>query len=164
MATAARSSIGICGNRWPKRKSKSFPNERGRNIRKQNPGSSPTALHRPRFQGIHPHRTNDACANITLFSAIQRQTGTLAQIAEVGVHPSRHTVDSGRCAASDSNLHGALQHRAVAQHDLLAGRQAEIHAARDRKLEETKSPTTAPAGGNIAACTFLAHDYNDLAR
>jgi len=41
---------------------------------------------------------------------------------------------------------------------MLAGRQAEIHAARDRKLEGSASPTAAPAGGKIAACTFFEHD------
>ena len=47
---------------------------------------------------------------------------------------------------------------------MLAGRQAEIHAARDRKLEEAASSAAAPACGRIAACTLAEHDYNDLAR
>jgi len=33
-------------------------------------------------------------------------------------------------------LHSAIGH--VTPHDMLAGRQAEIHAARDRKLEEAR--------------------------
>jgi hypothetical protein len=35
--------------------------------------------------------------------------------------------------------------------------------ARDRKLEEAR-PTAAPVGSKIAACTFIEHDYNHLAR
>jgi hypothetical protein len=46
---------------------------------------------------------------------------------------------------------------------MLAGRQSEIHAARDRKIEGA-TPTTAPAGSKIAAYTFIEHDYNGLAR
>jgi putative transposase len=59
-------------------------------------------------------------------------------------------------------LHSAIGH--VTPHDVLAGRQAEIHATRNRRLEGSATPTSAPAGSKIAACTFIEHDYNDLAR
>src|SRR2546428_5340719 len=73
-----------------------------------------TAVHRPRLQGVHSHRGYDARADITLLPAIEWQTGALAQIVKVGVHPTRHTVAEGRCAAPDSNLRGSLQHRTLA--------------------------------------------------
>src|SRR5438105_1448776 len=72
-------------------------------------------VHRPRLQGIHSHRRDDACANIALLSAIEWQTGALAQILKVGVHSAWHTVDQGRCIAPDSNLRAPLQHRTLAQ-------------------------------------------------
>jgi hypothetical protein len=62
------------------------------------------------------------------------------------VHPAPDPVDAGRCAAIDSalrdhynmvRLHSAIGY--VTPQDRLAGRQAEIHAARDRKLEEARS-------------------------
>ena len=59
-------------------------------------------------------------------------------------------------------LHSAIGY--VTPHDMLAGRQAEIHAARDRKARGSASPTAAAAGGKITACRFFEHDYNDLAR
>src|SRR3989442_16043572 len=99
-----------------KRKSKSSCNEPGRSTRKQNRGSSPTMdrSSSPETQGVHSHRGYDARADITLLPAIEWQTGALAQIVKVGVHPTRHTVDEGRCAAPDSNLRGSLQHRTLA--------------------------------------------------
>jgi putative transposase len=64
---------------------------------------------------------------------------------KTGVHPAPDAVDAGRCAALDSALRGSLQHVRlhsaigyVTPQDRLAGRQAEIHATRDRKLEEAR--------------------------
>src|SRR5215469_4409262 len=57
--------------------------------------------------------------------ADQWEDRTLAQVAQTGVHPASDAVDAGRCAPPDSTLRGSL-------------RQAEIHAARDRKLEEAR--------------------------
>jgi len=61
------------------------------------------------------------------------------------MHSAAHAADGGRCAPLDSELRGSLQHGATAQRDrlcdaagYLAGRQAEIQAARDRKLEEAR--------------------------
>jgi hypothetical protein len=48
-----------------------------------------TAVHRPRLQGVHPHRGDDACANIALLSAIERKAGALAQIPKVRVSACR---------------------------------------------------------------------------
>src|SRR3989442_15859279 len=93
-----------------KRKSKSSCNEPGRSTRKQNRGSSPTM---DRSSSPETSRSSFA-ADITLLPAIEWQTGALAQIVKVGVHPTRHTVDEGRCAAPDSNLRGSLQHRTLA--------------------------------------------------
>src|SRR5207253_4792321 len=77
-------------------------------------GVQTCALPISRLQGVHSHRGYDARADITLLPAIEWQTGALAQIVKVGVHPTRHTVDEGRCAAPDSNLRGSLQHRTLA--------------------------------------------------
>ena len=58
-------------------------------------------------------------------------------------------------------LHSAIGY--VTPHDMLAGRQAEIHAARLSQARTSTSPAAATTGGRIA-CAFLEHDYNNLAR
>src|SRR5713226_5081188 len=173
MAIAVRSSIGFAGI---------HDGSGNRSHPATSPGEVPgsktadhlrqwTAVHRPRLQGVHSHRGYDARADITLLPAIERQTGALAQIAKVGVHPTRHTVDEGRCAAPDSNLRGSLQHRTLAQRHRLcdAARYARRATGRDPRCARTQargstSPTAAAAGGSIDACTFFERDYNDLAR
>jgi len=97
--------------------------------------------------------------------------GALAQIAQIGVHSARHTVDEGRCTAPDANLRGALQHRALAQRHRLcdAARYARRPASRNScgtrsQARRSASSAAAPAGSKIAACRFFEHDYNDLAR
>jgi hypothetical protein len=59
-------------------------------------------------------------------------------------------------------LHSAIGY--VTPHDMLAGRQPEIHAARDRKLEEARRQRQLRRGDSIDTCTFFERDYNDLAR
>ena len=44
------------------------------------------AVHRPGLQGVHSHLGHDARPNLPLLSAIERQDGALAQIAEKRVH------------------------------------------------------------------------------
>ena len=60
-------------------------------------------------------------------------------------------------------LHSAIGY--VTPQDRLAGRQAEIHAARDRKLEEARRPaaTSPAADGVFEICTLFNRSYNDLA-
>src|SRR5271165_3610223 len=103
------------------------------------------AVHRSRLQGVHSHLGDDARAYLALLSAVEWQDRTLAQVAQAGMYPAAHAADSGRCAALDSSLCGSLQHGASAQRDrvcdpadMLLGRQAEIHAERDRKLEQAR--------------------------
>src|SRR4029453_8125110 len=74
-----------------------------------------TAIHRAGLQRIHSHYGHDACENVALLPAIERETGALAQIAEERVHPGGNTVDAGGCAAADSAVRGPLQHGAPAQ-------------------------------------------------
>jgi hypothetical protein len=69
----------------------------------------------------------------------------LAQIAQGRVHPAGNAFVTGRCAASGERLRRVLQrcclNRAVGYitpKDMLAERQREIHAERDRKLEEAR--------------------------
>jgi len=66
----------------------------------------------------------------------------------------------------DANLRGALQHRALAQRhrlcdaqDMLAGRQAEIHAARDGKLGK-KRVISGSSGGQ--GKSLLADSSNTI--
>jgi hypothetical protein len=60
-------------------------------------------------------------------------------------------------------LHSAIGY--VTPQDRLAGRQAEIHVARDRKLEAARSPaaTSPAADGAFEVCTLFHPSYNDLA-
>ena len=82
------------------------------------------------------------------------------QLAKIRVHTVWHTVDHGRCAALDVDhyntvhLHSAIGY--VTPQDMLAGRQAEIHAARDRKLEQARSQRQVRG----AAGSMLAHSSN----
>ena len=72
-------------------------------------------------------------------------SGALAQIVEERMYSAGRAADAGGCASADPALCRALQHGALAQRDrvcdagdLLAGRRGEIHAARDRKLEQAR--------------------------
>src|SRR5207245_1393850 len=127
-----------------------------------------TAVHRPRLQGVHSHRGYDAHADITLLPAIEWQTGALAQIVKVGVHPTLTICASAPLTREDAlrliqtyvdhyntvRLHSAIGY--VTPHDMLVGRQAEIHAARDRKLEEARHQRQL----RRAAVSTLAHSSN----
>jgi hypothetical protein len=59
-------------------------------------------------------------------------------------------------------LHSAIGY--VTPHDMLAGRQAETHAARDRKLEQARSQRQLRrAAARSVVYTFLERGYNDFA-
>jgi hypothetical protein len=69
----------------------------------------------------------------------------LAQIAQRRVHPAGNAIVAGRCAASGKGLvehynnvrlNSAIGY--ITPKDIRAGRQQEIHAERDRKLEEAR--------------------------
>jgi len=75
------------------------------------------------LQGVHSHRRHDARANIALLSAIERKTGTLAQIAKIrqyrngalfeyGESRKRSPAESdiGCCAVSVADLEDQLCH------------------------------------------------------
>ena len=61
-------------------------------------------------------------------------------------------------------LHSAIGY--VTPQDLLAGRQAEIHAARDRKLEQARRQRQLrrQQTASLTICTFFNRSYNDFAR
>jgi len=47
-----------------------------------------TAVHRPRFQGVHSHLGHDARPNLAQLPAVEWEAGTVAQIAEKRMHPT----------------------------------------------------------------------------
>ena len=102
------------------------------------------AVHCQRLQGVHSDLRHDPRQNFALLSPIERKNRALAQIAQRRVHPARNAIIAGRCAAScggyDYNnvrLNSAIGY--ITPKDMLAGRQQEIHAERDRKLEEARN-------------------------
>src|SRR2546427_5538521 len=122
-----------------------------------------TAVHRPRLQGVHSHRGYDARADITLLPAIEWQTGARhkslkSECIRPGTPLTRE--DALRLIQTyvdhynTVRLHSAIGY--VTPHDMLVGRQAEIHAARDRKLEEARHQRQL----RRAAVSTLAHSSN----
>jgi hypothetical protein len=86
------------------------------------------------------------------------------------MHPAANTALAGRCAAPGSCLRRALQQRPLARcHGLhhaeghACGRQAQIHAERDRKLEEARLQRqlrrrqAAPGGMQFVAVSQVAN-------
>ena len=85
------------------------------------------------------------------------------------MHPARHAVDEEDALRliqtfvnhyNTVRLHSAIGY--VTPNDMLAGRQAEIHAARNRKLEQARQQRQLRR-----AAISVAHfepDYNDFAR
>ena len=76
---------------------------------------------------------------------MERKTGALAYIAEERMHPARYDAVAAGRGTADSTVRRSPQQRAPAQRhrlrgptDMLAGRQKEIQAALDRKLEEVR--------------------------
>ena len=89
-----------------------------------------------------------------LLSTVERQDRALAQVAEKRVHSAGNAAVAGRCTASGRGLRGTLHNVRLnsatgylTPKDMLAGRQQEIHADRDRKLEaaQTAAPESRPA-------------------
>ena len=91
--------------------------------------------------------------NVALLSAIQRQVGALAQIAEKRMHPAGNTADAGGRAAPDSAVRGPLQHRAAAQRHRLrhAGRHAGGPAGRDPRGARPQAGRSAPVAATTPA-------------
>ena len=79
-----------------------------------------------------------------MLSAIEWQAGALAQIAEIGVHPARHTVDKGRRFASDSNLRGSLKPGGVTRRNRI--RDAPEHAGGMAEGNRRRAGSKAGAG------------------
>ena len=98
-------------------------------------------------QRVQPHFGHDACEDIALLPAIEREVGTVAQITEElkseCIRPETPlTPEDARLIQqyvdhyNTVRLHSAIGF--ITPADMLAGRQAEIHKARDRKLEEAR--------------------------
>ncbi len=116
------------------------------------PGSQATnhlrqraAVHRSRLQGVHSNLRYDACADFNLLSPIERENRALAQVAKERVHPTGNTAFAGRWAAprqgyvehyNNIRLNSAIGY--ITPKDMLGGRQREIHAERDRKLQAAR--------------------------
>ena len=103
------------------------------------------AVHRQGLQGVHPHLRHDARQNLALLSAIngkiERWHKTLkGECIRPGTPLSLE--DARRLVAgyvehyNNVRLHSAIGY--ITPKDKLAGRQPEIHAERDRKLEAAR--------------------------
>ncbi len=80
-----------------------------------------------------------------LLSTVERQDRALAQVVEERMHSAGNFAVAGKCTASGRGLGGALQQHPREQYhglhhaeDVVAGRQQEIRAERDRKLEAAR--------------------------
>ena len=104
------------------------------------------AVPRQGLQGIHPYLGDDARENVALLSTVERQVGALAQIVEERMYSAGRAAGRRRMRVgliqryvehyNTVRLHSAIGF--VTPEDLLAGRRDEIHAARDRKLEQAR--------------------------
>ncbi len=105
-----------------------------------------------RFQGVHSDLGHDPHQNFTPLSPIEWKNRTLAQIAQRRVHRAGNAIVAGRCAASvedyvehynNVRLNSAIGY--ITPKAILAGRQQEIHAERDRKLEAARTASDSSA-------------------
>jgi putative transposase len=101
------------------------------------------SVHCQRLQGVHSDLGHDPRQNFALLSPVERKNRTLAQIAQGRVHPAgtplsvedaRRLVQGYVEHYNNVRLNRAIGY--ITPQDMLAGRRAEIHAERDRKLEE----------------------------
>src|SRR5204863_4129404 len=88
---------------------------------------------------------HDPRQNFDLLSSIERKDRTMAQIAQgecirpgtpLSLEDARHLVEGYVEHYNDIRLNSAIGY--ITPKDMLAGRQKEIHAERDRKLEEAR--------------------------
>jgi hypothetical protein len=103
------------------------------------------AVRRQRLQRIHSHLRYDACTDVAVLCTIEREDRTLAQIHQSGMYPARSTAVAGGCRKDRGVVGPSLQYRRlhsaigyIAPLDKLEGREAQIFAERDRKLEEAR--------------------------
>jgi len=122
-----------------------------------------TAVHRPRLQGVHPHHGDD---HVRTSPGYPQSNGKLerwhkslkSECIRPGTPLTRE--DAVRLIQTyvdhynTVRLHSAIGY--VTPHDILAGRQAEIHATRDRKLEEARHQRQL----RRTARSMLAHSSN----
>jgi putative transposase len=103
------------------------------------------AVHCQRLQGIHSGLGHDPRQNFALLSPIERKNRTLAQIAQgecirpgtpLSLEDARRLVKGYVEHYNDVRLNSAIGY--ITPKDMLADRQQEIHAERDRKLEEAR--------------------------
>lgn len=92
----------------------------------------------PRLQRVHSDLAHDACPHVAVLPGIEREDRALAQIAHRGVHPARNAVVACLVIGYVDHCNNVRLNSAtgyITPKNMLAGRQREIHAERDRKLE-----------------------------
>ena len=97
------------------------------------------AVHRAGLQGVHSHLGYDSCANLAVLSAVERQIGTLAQIAQTECIRPRTPLTREDAAPPDSKLCGSLQHGAPAQRHRLCDAAGYARRATGRDPRRTRS-------------------------
>src|SRR5712691_11330377 len=103
------------------------------------------AVHRAGLQGVHSHLGDDARANLAVLSTVERtierwhkslKRECIRPLTPLTLEDARRLIQIYVDHYNTVRLHSAIGY--VTPQDMLAGRQAEIHAARDRKLEEAR--------------------------
>ena len=103
------------------------------------------AVHRQGLQGVYPDLRYDARPDFAVLPAIERKDRTLAQIAQgecirpgtpLSLEDARRLVEGYVERYNNIRLNSATGY--ITPKDMLAGRQQEIHAERDRKLEQAR--------------------------
>jgi putative transposase len=95
------------------------------------------AVHRTRLQGVHSNLRHDACPNFTLLSPIERWHESLKSECirpgtPLSLDDARRLVQGYVEHYNNIRWNSAIGY--ITPKDMLAGRQQEIHADRDRKL------------------------------
>ena len=100
----------------------------------------------PDTSRVHSNLGHDAHPNLSVLPAIERENRALVQIAQGRVHPAGNplSLDNARRLVqgyvnhyNKVRLNSATGY--ITPKDMLAGRQQEIHAERDRKLEAART-------------------------
>jgi len=139
-------------------------NEPRKNIRRPARASSPTtaAVYRARLQGVIRLSGMTHVRTSPFLPAKQRPARTLAPKRQAGVPPAALPALAGGGPADGRPSCRTLQHAPIAQRDRLprpanklAGRETQIFAARDRKLEaarQLRQAKRAALSASVPAC------------
>ena len=119
----------------------------GKSTPKPRPVSSATTGHNSRqgLQGVHPDQRNDPREDLPLLPPVQRKierwhkslkNECIRPKTPLNLEDAQRVVGDYVSEYNTVRLHSAIGY--VTPQDMLDGRQAEIHAARDRKLEAAR--------------------------